>query len=231
MPDSNFSGYAFLRRAMVATVGGVTGIYVNNVLAPLAKLVDTNTTVPGGSGDFTSFGNPIASVTYIEFTASYSSSQGPKQGIFAFGPYLLSSNFPTLYQILASGTVAPDSDGAHFVSFSMIGNNEPLGGGFSSFADENIPFIAALDDGQSGLFCTTGVGTSVKILDTGDSLDGKTVSSIQMSPEAAGQVFTVFEVGFTDGSSGIYYFDTNVLPEPASLGLFALPALLMLRRR
>ena len=39
-----------------------------------------------------------------------------------------------------------------------------------------------------------------------------------------------FEVNFTDGSEGVYYFDIN-LPEPASLPFGVLPMLLTTRRR
>ena len=71
-------------------------------------------------------------------------------------------------------------------------------------------------------------------------INGKTVLGFELSPDASNYYDVVnplvpndgvgFEVTFTDGSEGLYYFTIN-LPEPASFGLLALPALLMLRRR
>jgi hypothetical protein len=241
-PNIINEGYAYPESAVLATVNNVQGIYysLNTGNIPLHKLVDANSPVPNGSGDFTSFGNPVATASFIEFTAGYSTSNGPQQGIFIYGPYLHGGNvspptmqdIPTLQELLAGGTLAPDSNGAHFASFLAIGNNENLGGdSLSDTTTYTIPFLATLDNGVEGLFCTTGFGTSVKILDTGDILNGKTVSNITLSPDAAGYVFTTFGVDFTDGSQALYYFDTNVLPEPGLLGLLTVPALLMLRRK
>jgi hypothetical protein len=130
--------------------------------------------------------------------------------------------------LVATGQVAPGSGGATFT-------------GFSDLADDSFDqiFLATLSDGQEGLFERDAYGNTtnppiVKIAETGDMVDGKTIDGIALSPDATGDDYygtSDFELDFTDGSQGLYYFDISNLPEPAAFSLLALPLLFLRRRR
>jgi hypothetical protein len=239
---SNLPGIYVDAGAFTADAGGVPGIYYGgpgsdtNFLA----LASIGGAIPNGTGRFTSFGNPIVTANEVAFTAHYTlTGSDDHQGIFVYGPYENFSQLgPSLYQIVATGQTAPNSHGATFTGFSDLAD--------SSF-DET--FLASLSDGNEVLYIEMNEGISyspgpqlLKIIETGDLLDGKTVASISLSPDASNyyesptirpnteNIGTGFEVSFTDGSEGVYYFDVN-LPEPASLGLLVLLALQRLRRK
>lgn len=207
-----------------AIAGGAEGVYYNDQTTdtplPFTKLVDTNTIVPGGTGTFTSFGDPTADIDNIVFTAHYNNAGNDQQGIFSWGPYYYGPA-TGLHESLAAGIVAPDSGGAHFKDFLGV---TPEG-----------TFLADLDNGTEGIYSledldqSNSTDTISDILDTTESLDGKAIKSFDLSREA--DVFgygtaSAFIVNFTDGSQGLYYF---AVPEPASLALLPL-ALLFIRR-
>jgi hypothetical protein len=213
-------GYQMEAIAIHGTAGGVEGIYYTgsggDFTAPWTTLADTATP---SIQHFTGFGDPVVTENNITFTASYSTATGTKQGIFAYGPYFY-YNPPiggiALNQIEAAGDVAPDSGGGHFVDFLAVTGGESM--------NDDI-FTATLDNGEEGLYVYTwgwvdanGVltvpGTTQCILDTTDTLDGKSIADIELSPQGgAWEEDPTFKVDFTDGSQGIYSFEAGV-PEP-----------------
>lgn len=212
-------------RAVRATAGGVEGIYYgiesyeNGILpetsAPLVSLINAGAAVPDANGNptsgvFTSFGDPIVTDYAIFFIATYGvGGDSDQQGIFIYGNYLDGSYVPgvTLRQIVATGQVAPDSGGATFSSFLE----------FSSYG---TPFLATLSNGDKALYDFD----LDKIIGTGDLLDGKIVDDINLSADT----INAFEVNFSDGTEGLYYWEA---PEPVLLSLLALPIVLVLRNR
>ncbi|HEY1685711.1 MAG TPA: hypothetical protein VGG19_13165 [Tepidisphaeraceae bacterium] len=207
---------------MLATAGGLT---------------------PNHAGTFTSFGNPYVTANEVAFTAHYTTNgSDDHQGIFVYGSYLANpqtpADDPTLRQVVATGQTAPDSNGATFTGFSDLSD--------SSF---DQTFIASLSSGEEGLYMEFNEGDQaspgpqlLKVVATGDTLDGKIISGIELAPDASNywesptlrpysdSIGTGFEVDFTDGSEGLYYFTIN-LPEPGLAWLLAFPILLLNRRR
>ncbi|HWB53924.1 MAG TPA: hypothetical protein VG722_07015 [Tepidisphaeraceae bacterium] len=250
---SNVPGVGSTIRTVRATAGGLEGIYygvipinsLQRTSASLVKVIQAGDAISNTTGTyFTSFGDPIATSNEISFTAHYSTPSGDRQGIFAYGPYEDESDPPNFFvhELVAQGDVAPNSGGATFTSFSQLSD--------SSF---NETFPANLSNGGEGLYVYTTWDSSlyydfgpppqvVKVVVTGDTLDGKTVDGIELAPDASNyydmgydesyyrNVGIGFKVDFTDGSEGLYYFLIN-LPEPASLSILALPAATLFRRR
>ncbi|HEY1686875.1 MAG TPA: hypothetical protein VGG19_19090 [Tepidisphaeraceae bacterium] len=219
-------------QSMRATSNGVQGIYYSAPNGPSAtpgaftKLVDTTSQVPGGAGDFTSFGDPAANNSDLVFTAHYNQNGSDQQGIFALGNYLYDNggNAPslTLEELVASGAVAPGSGGAHFEDFLAV--------------TPNGTFLADLDNGTQGIYRLGGepdfsINSSVsEVIDTTDLLGGKAITSFGLSNE--GDEYedggTSFLVNFADGSQGIYYF---LVPEPGTLSVLGVFAMLVNRKR
>jgi hypothetical protein len=214
-------------QAINASVNGVDGIYYSMVWGAVnstfSKIADTNTT---SLRTFVSFGQPAAGPNAISFPATYQSGASTAQGIFVYADF--QAAYPeylpvALSQLVGSGDLAPGSGGAHFSTFQVAANKM---------------FLATLDNGVEGIYAwndavdyqTNGLTFQVEpVIDTTDLLDGKTIASFGLSPEGGNLVGNgVFEVNFTDGSSGIYSFD---VPEPACVAMIALPAFLLRRCR
>lgn len=182
--------------------------------------------------NFTSFGDPVITNNDITFAAHYSTPNGDKQGIFAYGQYYYfagdpASDAPSLQEAVTQGDIAPDSGGAHFASFLTV-------------ADGDF-FTAMLDNGQEGLYrflynISGGADTTECVITSGDTLDGKVIADIEFSPEGIDNFEDeydadgAFKVDFTDGSQGVFYFAIGV-PEPASLMVPFAVAVFLCRRR
>lgn len=234
-------GFHLEADAFAATVGSVRGIYYGGPGSDVSFLAVATVGgfAPNNAGIYTSFGNPLVTTNEVTFAAHYTTTgSDDQQGIFVYGPYEDIGNFPHLHQIVATGQIAPDSGGATFTGFSNISD--------TSF---DQTFIATLSDGGEGLFVNVNEGASyspapqlLKIAETGDSINGKTVLGFELSPEGSNYYDVTappygsfanngigFEVSFTDGSEGLYYFTVN-LPEPAFACLLGLPFLFTRRR-
>jgi hypothetical protein len=107
---------------------------------------------------------------------------------------------------------------------SASGPFSPIGGDGVSINDSNaIAFEAQLNVGSTtGIF--TGPALSSKVVETGDALDGSTVTSLSFGDEGLnnqGQV--AFWATLADGRQGIYVASSAV-PEPSSLVLASITA-------
>jgi hypothetical protein len=101
---------------------------------------------------------------------------------------------------------------------------------FNQYSVESgVNFFGVNDEtGGSYIYYESSEGVFTHLIDTYETLDGKSMSSIRMLSDTAvgGSVF--FRVNFTDGTSGVY---SSLVPEPASLGLLGGAVLAMLARR
>lgn len=178
----------------------------------------------GGSGIFTSSGDEIA--TLLDTSGLFSS----------FGDTAINN----------SNTIAFSADldaGGSGIFTNSGGTITPIAdtsGLFSSFGDEGvainnsgtIAFLANLDAGGSGIF--TGLDPVLdKVIATGDTLFGSTVTSLAFSTTGLNDLVQIaFYATLADGTEGIFRADLvsehppQPVPEPASmLGLLVSAAL------
>ena len=102
---------------------------------------------------------------------------------------------------------------------------------FNQYSVESgVNFFGVNDeDGGSYIYYESSEGVFTHLIDTYETLDGKSMSSIRMLADTAIGSEVFFRVNFTDGTSGVY---SASVPEPASLSLIgAASAALLARRR
>jgi hypothetical protein len=178
--------------------------------ASTRTVADLNTLIPGGSGQFTGFGDATAKLSYVLFRGMGTN----QQGIYR------STTAGLLSRVADLTTIAPDGSGAHFTSFS-----DPSPG--DEFSEYDA-FVATLDDGREGIYLAKG-SSLAKLIDTGDPLDGRTIDHLFLGRDAIEDHNIGFKATFTDGSQGIYAV-VAPFPEP-SLGVTTLSALAWLACR
>jgi PEP-CTERM motif len=175
------------------------GIYAATLGGQVTSVVDINTPIPGGTGNFLAFrGN-----TSLD------------DGVVAF--FGVDSLFrPGIYTAVIGGPVTRVAD-----------TNTPIPGdtgtfenfGSFSLSDGNVAF----NDGSPRPAIYGNVeGTLARVIGPGDSLDGRTVLSATLARESQSGDQIAFVAAFTDGSSGIYVAQPQVIPEPSTLLLFGL---------
>ncbi len=160
------------------------GIYTN-VSGTLKAVVDTNTAIPGGSGNFSRFTDYFASSeqTRIAFD----------NGNVAFNGFG-SNNQQGIYTNIGG-------------KLNVVANtNTLIPGGTGKFARFSTP---CLDNGNVAFAANEGIytnlgGSLTKVIAANDSLNGKIVRSVSTGREALSQNRIAFFVEFTDGSRGIY---------------------------
>ncbi len=172
-------------------VGPQMGIYsdIDSVPGDLSVIADTNTAVPGGAGLFSDFaalsldGNDIA-FKALDF--------GSKQGIYTYF-----GESPNFIDVVANTeTQIPGGIG----TFSGFGYGLFTG---PSLSRESVAFIGFGQGNDQGIY-TDLDGSLRKVIASGDVLDGRTVDSLLMSPDALDGEDIVVHLFFDDGSQGIY---------------------------
>jgi hypothetical protein len=174
------------------------GIYTNQG-GLLNAIADTNTAIPGGTGNFTNFTSLTSengSVAFIGERREIVSKPPSEQGIYT-------NLGGSLKAIADLNTPIPNGTG-NFTSFRSVSLNKG-----------NIAFLGTNSSSQ-GIYTTLG-GSLTKVIATGDSLDGKTVSSsvpqfdqgLLLGSKSFSGNQIAFSVGFTDGSQGIYIATVN----------------------
>jgi len=176
--------------------GNIIGAASGGTLYTLATL---GTTAPGAGTLFTSFTSP----------PDLDGSSVLFRGAFAGGN--------GLYAVpLTGGAVTRIAD----TTFLVPG----LGVNFTSFnapaADDGRFVFSATYTGGSGLFLYDG-STISTILTTADTLDGKAISSLFVSPDGLAGDYLAFRANFTDASAGIFRTSLAAIPEPSTYALLA----------
>jgi hypothetical protein len=168
------------------------------------------TAIPNGTGNFTNFGDAVASPTSVLFRG-----EGDGQdGIYR------STNAGVLSAVADLNTIAPGTNGAHFASFSNVSPADNANSG-DSYAEYDA-FVATASDGRQGIYLARG-STIDLLIDTTQLLEGKTITSFSMSRDAIEDDNVAFEATFSDGSEGVFgAVATFPTPEPASAAVIIL---------
>lgn len=187
------------------------GIYTN-VGGSLNVIADRSTPIPGGIGNFGSF----ASISVdrqngsVAFSAS-SSQSGINTGIY--------TNVGGRLNVIAdTSTLIPGSTG----DFNSFGTPSIDNGSVAFLA--NTAFRSPFPE---AIYTNLG-GELTKVIAAGDSLDGKTIDSLQFKREGLSGNQIGFSVRFTNASSGIYIATLNPTSIPESsttLSILAVGAL------
>jgi hypothetical protein len=170
-------------------------------------VANLNTSIPGGSGRFTGFGDATATLSYVLFRGTSSD----QQGIYR------STTSGTLSRVADLTTVAPGASGAHITSFSDLSPGDEF--------SEYDAFVATLSDGREGIYLAKGSNLA-KLIDTTEPLDGRTIDHLFLSRDAIEDHNIGFKATFKDGSQGIYAV-VAAFPEPG-FAMTTLPALIWL---
>jgi hypothetical protein len=189
--------------------GGQQGVYLLHA-GSLGRVADTNTAVPGGSGNFINFWSyPGISGTNVVFDAEGTSSQ---QGYYA------AINGGALTKIADTNTPIPGGTGDFL--FNATPANPCIDG-------SNVLILEHGSGGQEGIYFWS-AGVLSKVVDLTDSIEGKTLEGLDIGRVSLSGDNVVFSATFTDGSSGV--FETAV-PEPGVVGVVGGSVVLALRRR
>ena len=198
------------------------GIFAN-VGNGLELVADTNTPIPGESGKFTS----VETAAFIDSNhVAFFGYEDTSGGIFQEKPkgiYVnLGNGLETLadFDTLVYQKIAP----SEFLQRSYIG---------TSISGSNVLISLRLGDSPNlnsnygdGIFLASGNNTLRQLIASGDTLDGKTVSSVRIGSQALDSSEVAFLATFTDGSSGIFVandiFDAPIVSQidipPINLG-------------
>jgi hypothetical protein len=184
-----------------------TGLFLQTGSGSPSVIANQSTPVPNGTGDFTSLAGPSTDGVNVAFWGEHSSTSN--QGIYA----------------LVNGQLVRIAD-------TTVG--APGGGTFTGFSSDpgisgdEVIFEAGLSlaGSKSGIYLSSD-GVLSKIIETGDTLDGRVVSSLNLSDNSFANSSVAFEASFTDGSSGVFL---ATIPEPGTISMFVPILLLALRR-
>lgn len=198
---ANLSPGQFPGVGVYSTKGGV-----------LHAVADRNTPVPGGTGLMRNF-SFFLSADEGNIAFAHSSTDFEES---------ISANFDDVLQVLVdTGDLIPGAEGEpfdnHFFQFGQV-----------ALSGRNIVFFANNVELTHAGFYALYEGELLKIMEWGDTFQGKTVSNLGMTAESFDGHQFAFRAEFTDGSSGIYLAH---LPEPASGLLVLLSATAGLTRR
>ena len=181
------------------------------------KVADTNTPIPGSTGDFSGFANiavpgePIFPGQPVKIAFVGQGFEG-QRGVYVAE---LSSD-PAVpgqpIKVADTNTLIPGGIGA-FTDFGAV-----------SISATDVAFLGMGSAGQTGIFDTSG-GALTDVADVGDMLDGKLITGLAFG---GGGLFgdpIAFQATFADGSQGIY---TIGVPEPATCVAMILGAMILL---
>jgi hypothetical protein len=178
----------------------VEGIYIDDGVS-LRVVVDTNTPVPGDGVSFHSFGNHV----------SLSQGQVAFRGVTADGHMgIYVGDGSQLSLVADESTPAPGTDG------TLASFGEPcLDAGNAAF--RALVFRPSASNGF-GIYTTFG-GSLAKVIDTTDTLDGKTPQTFPHSFRGCDGNQVAFGVVFTDSSRGIYVATLSEAPLPVAIDI------------
>jgi len=166
-------------------VAGQAGVYLKASADFFIKVADTNTPVPGGTGAFQSFSTVSYDGSMLAFVATGSEMEHGVYKTLPEGPPI---------KVADLNTVVPGGLG-NFLDFGDVVIDPGV-----------VVFEGMSDDGASGTrhgIYTDQGGTVSKIVATGDTLNGKTVTSVNLGPGGFSEAGVVFAVKFSDGSEAV----------------------------
>ncbi|MGZ4956133.1 MAG: DUF7453 family protein [Methylobacter sp.] len=165
------------------------GIYtkgINTMDQLLSVVVDINTPIPGGTGNFANFGKPSLYGNKVAFRGSDSNDL---PGIYTGGIGA------ALNLIADASTPIPGGTGT-FTNF-----------GDPSLSGNWVAFFGASSNGGGGIYVDqedVKHNPLQKVIDTSDVLDDKTITGLSFGKEGLSRNQLAFIASFSDGSSGIY---------------------------
>jgi len=174
--------------AIFKTTGGVEGT--------LERVVDTGTTVPGSAEPFGAVANPALSGGNVVFWGRTASTL--RDGVYT-------TIGGSLRVVADHDTPVPGGTG-NFVGFA---SNAGL-----SIASERVAFLGFGEGGSQGIYVWD-AGVIRKVIDSGDSIDGRNVLLLDFNKEAFDGSALVFVANFSGNFlQGIY---VAPVPEPGSI--------------
>ena len=155
------------------------GIY-SSTAGTLARIADSQTTIPGSTTTFGSFGNPVVDNGLVAFGALDS----------AFNPAgLYASEGGSLITLADLQTPVPGGQGV----FSGFGTGPVLGAG-------SVAFVGGDTTGTQGIYVRRN-GTLHKVISATDTLDGKAIAFLQLATGDSCDFFGCF-AGYGSGFDG-----------------------------
>lgn len=195
---TSFTGPVSIDNKDVAFIGegssGQSGIYLDDE-GSLITVVDENTPIPNGTGNFLLFGRYSLDDERVAFTGFGSEESG-----------IYIDDGDSLTKVVDTNTPIPEGTG----NFTIVD--------FPVLEGENVLFLGERNTGteiQRGIYISDG-NSITKVIDTNDTLDGKELADVNSLPLAFGidslsDNSIAFVAQFSDGSSGIYRADPVVL--------------------
>jgi hypothetical protein len=200
--SGNFQGFGFFPAISGQTVAFTgtdanfhTGVYASTGGA-VSVLANTNTAIPNGTGNFTTFGPLSLSQGAVAFEGLGSNKQ---DGLY--------TNFGGSLRAVADlNTLVPGGTG-NFTSFF----SPPV------ISGNMLAFEADGAGGSNGLYLDNlDTHTLMKVLAVGDTLDGHTVEFINFGPSSLDGGQLVFNVILNGAPDAIYVASVASVPEPAT---------------
>ncbi|MDA2921158.1 hypothetical protein MYX76_16985 [Desulfobacterota bacterium AH_259_B03_O07] len=158
---------------------GSGGNSIYKDIGGLSVVADSSTMIPGGTGTFLGFGTVSLDGGNVAFDGSGSFQQGIYTDIGGLGV------------VADKSTMVPGGTGP-FTGFA----GSSLDGG-------NVAFVGSGASPSQGVYINIG-GSLIKVIDIGDSLDGKALSSFLIGRECLSGTSIAFRAIFTDFSEGIF---------------------------
>jgi hypothetical protein len=190
---------------------GQQGVYRLFPPNPFIPIADSNTPVPGGSGNFNHFFNIALDDTNLAYVGGVLSPLGENN-------FILTQQGVYVFQL-----TAPQTKIADFKTLVPGGNTNFACFGNLAIDPSHVVFEAlSIPDGVTivqGLY-TNLTGTLTKLIDTRDTINGKQLTAINFGSGGFSGNQVVFEAEFSDGSQSIALATVSANRCPQSQGFW-----------
>lgn len=173
---------------------GQRGVYGANLTPTQAgepfRIADTNTAIPGGTGNFVDFGTEAGIIIVSGSSAIFGGTgAGGQSGLYgaALAPPLVGPPF----RIADTTTAIPGGTG-NFTGF-----------GATSVSETDVAFLGMGSGGQAGIYDLTR-GQLLKVIAVGEKINGKRITGLNFSRGGLFEDPIAFQATFEDGSQGVY---------------------------
>jgi serine/threonine protein kinase/tetratricopeptide (TPR) repeat protein len=190
MAHTSVSGSTVAFRGMGGD--GQNGIYAApSAGGPVTVVADTNTPIPGGTGNFKLATFPSVSGSTVAFCGKGVGQEGIYVGPIAGG---------RLTRLADLNSPVPNGHGKLF-SFTI----PPFNHNVVAMSGSAVAFQAIDGERQVGIYIGSADGTGLrKLIAAGDTLDGRRVSWLTFDRTGLDGATFAFIASFTDGTSGVY---------------------------